>query len=94
MLNIHIICVGKLKEKYLRDAISEYGKRLSKYCRLTFSELPDEKIPEKLNPTIEKEIKFKECNHIIKHIKKDSYVIALDLKGEEFTSEEFSKKII
>lgn len=93
MLNINIICVGKIKEKYLKDAIEEYSKRLSRYCKLTITELPDEKIPDKLNPSLEKEIKEKECTKIINHIKKDSYVIALDLKGVQFSSEEFSNKI-
>ena len=93
MLNINIICVGKIKEKYLKDAIEEYTKRLSKYCKLNITELPDEKIPDKLNFKLEQEIKTKECNNIINHIKKDSYLIALDLVGKEFTSIEFSKKI-
>ena len=48
MLNIQVICVGKLKEKYLKDAIDDYSKRLSKYCKLTITELQDEKIPDKL----------------------------------------------
>ena len=93
MLNINIICVGKIKEKYLQDAINEYSKRLSKYCKLNILELPDEKIPEKLNPNIENEIKSKECTNIINHIKKDSYVICLDLTGKELSSEQFSKNI-
>lgn len=93
MLNIQIICVGKIKEKFLKDALAEYTKRLSRYCKLSITELPDEKIPDKLNRSLENDIKAKECNHILSHIKKDSYVIALDLKGKELTSEEFSKKI-
>lgn len=93
MLNINIICIGKIKEKYLKDALNEYSKRLSKYCKLNFIELPDEKIPDKLNNSLENEIKSKECNNIINHIKKDSYVIALDLNGKQFTSEEFAEKI-
>ena len=93
MLSINIISVGKMKEKYLKDAIEEYSKRLSKYCKLNITELPDEKIPEKLYLKLEQEIKIKECNNILSHIKRDSYIIALDLKGNEFTSEEFSKKI-
>ena len=52
MLNIQIICVGKIKEKYLKDAIAEYSKRLSRYCKLTITELPDEKIPDKLNNSL------------------------------------------
>ena len=93
MLNINVICVGKLKEQFFRSAIDEYSKRLSKYCKLNITELPDEKIPDKLNNTLEYEIKRKECENILKHIKKDSYVIALDLTGKSFSSEEFSKKI-
>lgn len=93
MLTINIICVGKIKEKFLKAAIDEYSKRLSKYCKLNILELPDEKIPEKLNPNIENEIKSKECTNIINHIKKDSYVICLDLTGKELSSEQFSKNI-
>lgn len=93
MLAIQIICIGKLKESYLKSAISEYSKRLSKYCKLDILELPDEKIPEKINSKLLDEIKLKECNRIRNHIKKDSYVIALDLKGKQFTSEDFSSEI-
>lgn len=93
MLTINIICIGKIKEKFFKDAIDEYSKRLSKYCKLNILELPDEKIPDKINSSIETEIKSKECENIIKHIKKDSYIICLDLKGKEFSSEELSKEI-
>ena len=61
MLTINVICVGKLKEKYLKDAIAEYSKRLSKYCKLNIIELSDEKVPDKINESIENEIKEKEC---------------------------------
>ena len=93
MLSINVICIGKIKENYLKNAIEEYSKRLSKYCKLTITELPDEKIPDKLNNSLENDIKTKECNNIINHIKKDSYIFALDLFGKQFSSEEFSKKI-
>ena len=93
MLNINIICVGKIKENYLKDAISEYSKRLSKFCNLNITELSDEKLPNKLNDSIINEIKNKECNKIIQAIKKDSYIICLDLKGKELSSEEFSAKL-
>ena len=93
MLNIQIICVGKVKETYLKEAILEYSKRLSKYIKLDILELPDEKIPDKINDNIIETIKTKECNNIINHLKKDSYIIALDLKGKEFSSEEFSKNL-
>ena len=93
MLAIQIICVGKLKETYLKEAISEYSKRLSKYIKLDILELPDEKIPDKINNNIMDLIKNKECNNILNHLKKDSYIIALDLKGKQFSSEEFSKNL-
>lgn len=94
MLNINIICIGKIKEDYLKDAIMEYSKRLSKYCNLSFTELSDEKLPSKLNNSIINEIKQRECNKIIQHIKKDSYIVCLDLKGQQFSSENFSKKLM
>ena len=93
MLHINIICVGKLKEKYLQDALAEYSKRLSKYCNLNIIELPDEKLPNNLNDSLIKQIKSKESNNILSHIEKGSYVLALDLKGKQYSSEEFSQKI-
>lgn len=93
MLTINIVCIGKIKEKFFKDAIDEYSKRLSKYCKLNILELPDEKIPDKLNPNLENDIKSKECTNMINHIKKDSYIICLDLAGKEFSSEDFSKNI-
>lgn len=93
MLNISIICIGKIKENYLKDAINEYSKRLSKFCNLKITELPDEKLPSKINDSIITEIKNKECDKIIDAIKKDSYIICLDLKGKEYSSEDFSRKI-
>lgn len=93
MLTINILCIGKIKENFFKDAIIEYSKRLSKYCKLNILELPDEKIPDKTNSSIENEIKSKECDNIINHLKKDSYIICLDLKGKEFSSEEFSINI-
>ena len=93
MLHIDIICIGKIRENYLKDAIAEYTKRLSKYCILNIIELPDEKLPNKLNSSLELEVKQKESNLILSHIKKDSYVIALDLNGKEYSSVDFSDKI-
>ena len=93
MLNINIVCIGKLKETYLKDAISEYSKRLTKYCNLKIIELPDEKLPTKMHESLLNEVKEKECKKIIENIKKDSYICVLDLKGKEYTSEDFSRKI-
>lgn len=93
MLHISIICVGKIKERFFSDAIDEYKKRLSKYCNLTITELADEKIPNNASEKEELLVKEKEGTNILNAIKKDSYVVALDLKGKQFTSEEFAKKI-
>lgn len=93
MVNINIICVGKLKEKYLKEAVSEYSKRLSKYCNLSFTEIPDERLPVKINENTINEVKSKEGYKILNTIKKDSYILILDLKGKQFTSEEFSDKL-
>ena len=93
MLNIDIICVGKIKEKFFSSAIDEYSKRLSKYCKLNIVELQDEKLPSKLNTSIINKIKNKESQKIIQKIKKDSYVISLDLSGKKLSSIELSEKI-
>lgn len=93
MLNINVICVGKIKENYLKEAIDEYSKRLSKYCNLKIIELQDEKLPNKINDSIISEIKERECSKILNTLRKDTYIIALDLKGKQYKSEEFSEKI-
>ncbi|KHD36576.1 ribosomal RNA large subunit methyltransferase H [Clostridium acetobutylicum] len=89
-MNITLITVGKLKEKYLKDAVNEYAKRLQKYCKLNIIELQDEKTPEKASLKEEKLIKEKEGEKILSSIKDNSYVVAMDLKGKMFSSEEFS----
>lgn len=94
MLNINIICVGKLKETFFKDAVCEYSKRLSKYCNFNITELQDEKLPNKINNSIIESIKYKEGQKIMSAIKKDSYIICLDLNGKQFSSEDFSKKLI
>ena len=93
MLNINIVCVGKLKKNYLKEAVAEYSKRLLKYCNLNIIEIADEKLPNKINDSIIKEIKLKEGIKILENLKKDSYIIALNLQGKQCTSEKFSEKI-
>ena len=93
MLTINIFCVGKIKEKFFQAAIDEYSKRLSKYCKLNIFELPDEKIPDKINDNISEQIKEKESDNVINHLPKDTYIICLDLKGKELSSEDFSSRI-
>lgn len=93
MVHINIICVGKVKEKFFCEAINEYSKRLSRFCLLNIIEVPDEKIPENSGVSMDEIIKKKECLNILSHIKKDSYVIALDLAGKEYSSIDFSNKL-
>ncbi|CAM3798881.1 23S rRNA (pseudouridine(1915)-N(3))-methyltransferase RlmH [Clostridium perfringens] len=92
-MNITVISVGKLKEKYLKQAIDEYSKRLSRYCKLEIIELPDEKTPDNASEKEELQIKEKEGKLILSKIKDNMHVIAMDLKGNEITSEKFSKYI-
>ena len=87
-MNISIIAVGKLKEKYLKQAIDEYSKRLSRYCKLEIIELPDDASEKE-----EQQIKEKEGRLILSKIKDNSYVVAMDLKGKQITSEEFASFI-
>lgn len=92
-MKIRLLTVGKIKEKYLRDAIAEYSKRLSRYCKLEILEAADEKTPDNASESLELQIKKKEGDRILNFISDSDYVIALDLKGEMFTSEEFARKI-
>ena len=92
MIHINIVCVGKIKENYLKNAILEYSKRLSKYCKLNIIELNDEVIPDNLNEKITEQIKDIEGARIISNLK-NSYIISLDLNGKQYSSEEFSNKI-
>ena len=95
MINIKIICVGKVKEKSLNDLIQEYSKRLSKYCKLEIIELEDGKIPNNASEADEIIVKEKESKKIIDKLNKigKSYTLLLDVKGKSYTSEEFSQKI-
>uniref|UniRef100_UPI004056773C 23S rRNA (pseudouridine(1915)-N(3))-methyltransferase RlmH n=1 Tax=Agathobacter sp. TaxID=2021311 RepID=UPI004056773C len=92
-MKITLIAVGKIKEKYLKDAISEYSKRLSKYCKLEIIEVADEKTPDSSSAAEDEAIRAKEAERIIKHIKEDAYVITLEINGKQLTSEELADKI-
>lgn len=89
-MNITLITVGKLKEKYIREAVEEYATRLSKYCRLDMAEVPDEKAPENLSSAQELIVKQKEGQGILRHIKEDTYVVALAIQGKMLSSEGFA----
>ena len=91
-MNITVVSVGKLKEKYLKDGIAEYTKRLSRYCTLTLVEVADEKAPENLSEIDMIQVKVREGERILRQIKEGSYVVALDIMGKTFSSEEFADK--
>ncbi len=91
-MKITIIAVGKIKEKYLVEGIKEYSKRLSRYTKLEIIEIPDEHAPENLSKKELDIIKDKEGKKIESRIK-DSYVIALAIKGVMFSSKELANKI-
>lgn len=92
-MRISIICVGKIKEKYLKLGIDEFTKRLSKYCKLEIIELDDEKAPENLSDKEMLMIKEKEGKKILSKIKDNAYVIALAIDGKNLSSEELADNI-
>ena len=92
-MKITVLTVGKIKEKYLRDAIAEYSKRLSRYAKLEIIEAADEKTPDNASETVETNIKNKEAERLLKYIRDDAYLITLEIKGKQLTSEELAQKI-
>ena len=92
-MNIRIIAVGKIKEKYIQEGIKEYSKRLSKYCSLEIIEVDDEKAPENLSDKEIDIIKQKEGERILSKIPQNSYIISLEIQEKEISSEELSNKL-
>ena len=92
-MNIDIICVGKIKEKYLTDAINEYSKRLSRYCKLSIIELKDEKTPDGESAALDEKIKQIEGERILKVLDDNAFIFVLDLKGRELSSTLFADRI-
>lgn len=92
-MKITIICVGKVKEKFYQDAIAEYAKRLSKYCKFEILEAADEKTPDKCSENEEQLILMKEAERIKKLIRPDMYVYALAIKGKKLDSVSFASQI-
>ena len=90
-MNVNIICVGKLKEKYLKEAQSEYLKRISRFAKVKIIELNDEKLTG--SESLDKIAKNKEGENIINKIPKNSYIFAMDIKGKQYTSTDFAKEL-
>ncbi|WP_339148237.1 MULTISPECIES: 23S rRNA (pseudouridine(1915)-N(3))-methyltransferase RlmH [unclassified Sutcliffiella] len=92
-MNISIITIGKLKEKYLKQGINEYLKRLSAYAKIDIIELPDEKAPEQLSEAEMEQVKNKEGERILGKISDDTHVIALAIEGKQRSSEELAREM-
>ena len=92
-MNITVICIGKLKERYWVDAIAEYSKRMSKYCNLDIIELKETRLPDKASKALEEAVKESEGKAILKQIKNDMYVITLEILGKNISSEDLASKI-
>ena len=91
-MNISVICVGKVKEKYFTAAADEYKKRLSRFAKLEIIEVPDEKIPDNASEKEIENIKNKEGLAILSRLKNNGSVIALCIEGDELTSEQLAKR--
>lgn len=92
-MKITVITVGKMKEKYLRDAVAEYSKRLGAYCKLEIIEVADEKTPDHAGEAQERMILAKEAQRILRYIKEDAFVITLEIGGKQLSSEELAAEI-
>ncbi|MBM6700106.1 23S rRNA (pseudouridine(1915)-N(3))-methyltransferase RlmH [Bifidobacterium pullorum subsp. saeculare] len=92
-MRIDIIAPGRVKERYLRDAIDEYAKRLSRYCKLEIIEVADEKTPDHASEGVERQIKRKEGERIARHLRQDATIVALAIDGKQLSSEELATKI-
>ena len=89
-MRINVVCVGKIKEKFYTQAVDEYSKRLSRYCKLDIVELADEKTPDNASNVVNEQIKNKEGERILSVIKDDAYVCALAIEGKML----FSKNLL
>ena len=92
-MKVTLITVGKIKEKFFQDAIAEYSKRLSRYCKLEIVQVADEKTPDGASEAVETQIKEKEGERILSNIKDGSFVVALAINGNMLDSEELAAKI-
>ena len=92
-MKIRILTVGKIKEKFYRDAIAEYQKRLGRYCKLEIVEVADEKTDENASPSQMEQVKEKEGQRLLSHIRDGEYCIVLAIEGKKLDSVAFSQQI-
>ena len=90
MIKISIVCVGKIKEKFFRDAIEEYSKRLGRYTKLNIIEVTDEMTPDGASAALEDQIREKEGARILAKLPQDALIVELEIAGKNFSSEEFA----
>ena len=90
-MNIENLCVGKIQEDYLKDAVAEYSKRLSKYCTLKITEVEDEKTVDKQSVAEDELVKKREGERLLKHLKEQAFVVVLDIDGRMMDSVGFSQ---
>lgn len=88
-----ILCVGKLKERYYREAVTEFVKRLSRYGKLEIVEVADEKTPDRASAAVEDDIRAREGERLLKAWREDAHVIALDIAGGKKSSEQFADRL-
>ncbi len=92
-MKITVVAVGKIKEKFFADAVSEYRKRLGRYCKLEILQVADENTPDGVSEALEKQIKDREGERILSHIRDGEYVFALAIEGKMMSSEEMAQKM-
>ncbi len=92
-MKITVAAVGRLKEKYLKEGIAEYAKRLSRFADIELIEVDDEHAPDSFSPAQEAQVKQKEAERLLKRVKEGSYIVLLDLAGEQVSSEVLASKL-
>ena len=92
-MDINIICIGKLKERYWEDAVAEYSKRLKPYCQLAIIELKESRLKANAGPAEEEEVKVNEGKDILTHISQQDFVVTLEIKGKKLSSEKLAEKM-
>ena len=90
-MKISLVCVGKIKEKYLTEGIAEFTKRLTPYCKLETIAISEEKMPDNPSPAEKEQVLAKETERLINAIPANAYVVLLDLQGKEITSPQLAK---
>ena len=92
-MKITILCVGKIKESFYREAVDEYVKRLSRYCRLEIVEVADERTPDKASAALEDQIREREADRLLARLEEGAFVCTLEIQGKRYTSEGFAEAI-